>query len=75
MEWLLFNVLNGYFEQAWEARWIIPVLQLIMVSAIIIVGTALNMVMKRTWMEKASFGLPVNTKEGGLYTGHSHSSR
>lgn len=71
MEW---QILNGYLEEVWEARWVIPALQLIMVSAIIIIGTAVNMIMKRKWLEGVPIGYPINAKEGNLCTGESHYS-
>ena len=72
MEWRL---VYGYIEEIWEARWIVPVLQLIMAAAIVVIGIALNMIIRRTWLEDTPYYHPINAKEATLCTGDNHSFR
>jgi uncharacterized membrane protein len=69
------QLLRGYFEEVWKTRWVIPVLQQIMVSGILVIGSAVNMTMKITWLEDAFIGHPIKAKEDSLSAGNSHSSR
>lgn len=72
MEW---QILYRYFEELWEDRWLILVLQLVMVSAIVVIGTAINMIRGGKWIEEVPFYPPINGTEGSLCRVESHVSR